>query len=173
MSTFPEIYLEAVNAQARRLLNGKSENPEPVESLVADLQAKLAELDAALSSIKRQLIDRASTDNSWAKSARHAARKYRQQRNSILALLKTARSVLMLINEERARLAKASIRSAALEAVEAERRNKAKEREARIQMANNEQEAWTRAFKKVCKARLNESLYLELVAEANAAVKNP
>lgn len=165
---FPDVYLDAVNREAARLMATKKPDAEPVRALVVDLSAKLAELDKALSAIKRQLTDRGNDDPKWKRAAMHARAKYRQQYNSILSLLKTARTTLQMIDSQTARATATERAERNLGAQAEARRKREEERLARIAAARNENEAFSRAFKKVCKQELGEPLYLSLVEKANA-----
>ncbi len=172
--SFPDIYLDAINATARRLFGIKKPDHEPVKALVDDLSAKLQEIDTALASIKRQIVDRGDADHDWLRSAKHAQAKYRIQKSSILTLLKTARTTLHFIEAERARtvrLEQSTINTRlTAEAQEERARQAALERLKRIQEANTAETVWGREFKKACKRRLGKDTYLELVHETNAIV---
>lgn len=167
MTAFPEIYLDPINRQAAEMFATKKPDERPARLFVDDVQAKLSELDAAISSIKRQLKDRGEFGTAWRSSATHALKRYYEQKKSVLSMLKTARAVLQIINLEKARasmLEKVGKYNASLAEINREK-NEAKER--RIALATSEQERWCQQFKKVCKQHLGLARYLELTEITN------
>jgi hypothetical protein len=171
MSAFPEIYLDPINRQAAEMFGTKKPDERPAKMFVDDVQAKLSELDAAISSIKRQLRDRNEPGTDWHRSATHALCKYYEQKKSVLTMLKTARAVLEVINLNKARadmIEKAGKYNESLAAINREK-HEAKER--RIALSTSEQERWCAQFKKVCKNHIGEARYLELVEITNALLE--
>lgn len=175
MSPFPDIPLEPINREAARLLNGHTPAAaEPVERFVADVQAKLEEIDSALASIKRQLLGRRG-DLKWRKAATHAQAKYWQQKSSITLMLKTARSILHVVNEERARSFKENSRKQAQASSAKTTLNIVAEKNARklrnIALANSQDRQVLIELKKLLKAEIGMERYIALMQKAEQHAK--
>ncbi len=172
MTPFPEIFLDPINRQAAEMFGTKRPDQRPAELFTADVQSKLAEIDDAISAIKRQLKDRDEIGTPWRRAAHHALSKYLEQKKSVLAMLKTARAVLQLINLDKARADMLEKVGKYNESLALINREKAEAKERRIALSTSETERWCAQFKKVCKRHLGEPRYLELVEITNQLLKS-
>jgi hypothetical protein len=169
--SFPDIPLDAINRAASQLF-GRNDSVTDNEALELrhDLLEKLGELDRVIASIDGQLATR--KDNStWRSSAKRARRDYNRQRDSILQFLGTVNVILNNVNAHNARVAKTTRKHEEIchyqETLRVHQLEKHQLKTARIVAANNDNERFLAAFKKVCKESLGEERYMELVTETN------
>lgn len=166
--SFPEIYLDAIDRQARLLFSRKDLSKDAAEEMATDLRVELSKLDATIASITGQM-DARKGDPEWRASAKRALHGYRRQRDSILHLLQLARSTLSAITRqmkgaeetERARIREANAEACERMAIQA--------REAKIQRiaaANEETNRFNVRFRAVVRRELGQEVFDRLMRMA-------